>query len=293
MRRKQHSERDHLKLFRALPGDLAPRDAQDLMAYPFFSLAKTKRIAPIDFRACAIAIRVQAVPEQGMATIWDADVLISAASQIVEARNAGLKPSCLMAATAYEILTFVGRGTSASDYDRPKAGLDRHQSTTVMTSIRQPAERRRHRFSWINEWKETSDAKGRPFGLELILPNWFYAGVIDDALVLTIDRAYFDLTGGLERWLYRLVRKHGGRQDGGWSFDLVHLHAKSRIISPLKLFAYDVRQIVQRQTLRGYQLALTRDPNGTERLNFAPTPVDPLTARLRRRGLIPNSEDNL
>jgi hypothetical protein len=74
---------------------------------------------------------------------------------------------------------------------------------------------------------------------------------------------------------------------------LCTLYAESGIISPLKLFAYDVRQIVQRQTLRGYQLALTRDPNGTERLNFAPTPVDPLTARLRRRGLIPNSEDNL
>ena len=84
--------------------------------------------------------------------------------------------------------------------------------------------------------------------------------VIDDALVLTIDRAYFDLTGGLERWLYRLVRKHGGRQEGGWSFDLVHLHAKSGSLSPLKHFAYDVRDIVQRQTLPGYQLVLTRDP---------------------------------
>lgn len=219
MRRKQHSERDQLELFRALPGDLAPRDAQDLMAYPFFSLAKTKRIVPIDFRAGAIAIRVEAVAEHGMATIWDADVLIRAASQIVEARDAGLKTSRLMAAMPYEILTFVGRGTSARDYDRLKAGLDRLQSTTVLTSIRQPAERRRHRFSWINEWKETADANGRPFGLELILPDWFYAGVIDDALVLTIDRAYFHLTAGLERWLYRLVRKHGARQDGGWSFD--------------------------------------------------------------------------
>ena len=91
MRRKHHSERDQLELFRALPGDLAPRDAQDLMAYPFFSLAKTKRIVPIDFRAGAIAIRVEAVPEHGMATIWDADVLIWAASQIVEARDAGLQ----------------------------------------------------------------------------------------------------------------------------------------------------------------------------------------------------------
>ena len=234
--------------FVRLPGDLAPRDAQDLMAYPFFSLAKSKRIVPIDFRAGKISIRVEAVPEHGMATIWDADVLIWAASQIVEARDAGLKTSRLMAATPYEILTFVGRGTSARDYDRLKAALDRLQSTTVMTSIRQPTERRRHRFSWINEWKETADAHGRPLGLELILPDWFYAGVLDEALVLTIDRAYFDLTGGLERWLYRLVRKHGGRQEGGWSFDLIHLHAKSGSLSPLKHFAYDLREIVRRET---------------------------------------------
>lgn len=293
MRRKHLSERDQLEMFRALPGDLAPRDAQDLMAYPFFSLAKAKRIVPIDFRTGAIAIRVEAVPEHGMATIWDADVLIWAASQIVEARDAGLKTSRLMAATPYEILTFVGRGTSARDYDRLKAGLDRLQSTTVLTSIRQIAERRRHRFSWINKWKETADANGRAFGLELILPDWFYSGVIDNALVLTIDPAYFDLTGGLERWLYRLVRKHGGRQQGGWSFDLVHLHAKSGSLSPLKHFAYDVRQIAQRQTLPGYQLVLTRDRDGAERLNFAPAVIDPFTERLRRRGLFPKSGENL
>ena len=101
---------------------------------------------------------------------------------------------------------------------------------------------------------------GRPLGLELILPDWFYAGVLDDALVLTIDRAYFDLTGGLERWLYRLVRKHGGRQQGGWSFDLVHLHAKSGSLSPLKHFAYDVREIVRRQTLPGYSLSSRATP---------------------------------
>ena len=292
-RHRYKSEREQLDLFRALPGDLAPRDAQDLMAYPFFSLAKSKRVIPIDFRAGTVTIRVEAVPEHGMATIWDADVLIWAASQIVEARDAGLKTSRLMAATPYEILTFVGRGTGARDYDRLKAGLDRLQSTTVLTSIRQPTERRRHRFSWINEWKETADAHGRPFGLELILPDWFYAGVIDDALVLTIDRAYFDLTGGLERWLYRLVRKHGGRQEGGWSFDFIYLHAKSGSLSPLKHFAYDLREIVRRQTLPGYRLIIERDLRGTERLNFAPTPVDPFAERLRKRGLVPQSEDDL
>jgi plasmid replication initiation protein len=293
MRHKLRSERNQLELFRALPGDLAPRDAQDLMAYPFFSLAKSKRIVPIDFRAGGISIRVEAVPEHGMATIWDADVLIWAASQIVEARDAGLKSSRLMAATPHEILTFVGRGTSVRDYDRLKAGLDRLQSTSVLTSIRQPAERRRHRFSWINEWKETADANGRPMGLELILPDWFYAGVRDDALVLTIDRAYFGLTGGLERWLYRLVRKHGGRQQGGWSFDFLHLHAKSGSLSPLKHFAFDLREIVRRQTLPGYQLVITRDRDGVERLQFMPLSTDPLAERLRKRGLALQTGDKL
>ncbi|WMT88342.1 replication initiator protein A [Pelagibacterium sp. 26DY04] len=281
--RHHSSEREQLDLFRALPGDLAPRDAQDLMAYPFFSLAKSKRLAPIDFKAGSIVIRVEAVPEHGMATIWDADVLIWAASQIVEARDAGLRPSRLMGTTPYEILNFIGRGVSLRDYNRLKAALDRLQSTTVATSIRQPTERRMHRFSWINEWKEKADPHGRPLGLELIVPDWFYAALLDDALVLTIDRAYFDLTGGLERWLYRLVRKHGGRQEFGWSFDFVHLHAKSGSLSPLKHFAYDLRDIVRRQALPGYRLTIEQPASGRERLSFAPTdPASFGTPRRRR-----------
>ena len=262
------SEREQLDLFRALPGDLAPRDAQDLMAYPFFSLAKTHRVTPIDFRMNEITIRVEAVPEHGMATIWDADVLIWAASQIVEARDAGVRTSRLMAATPYEILTFIGRGTSARDYHRLKEALDRLQSTTVATSLRQANERRLHRFSWINEWTERADAHGGPDGIDLIVPDWFYRAVLDDALVLTIDRAYFGLTGGLERWLYRIVRKHAGHQPAGWRFELRHLHAKSASLSPFKRFAFELRDIARRQALPGYRLAVRRESHGREVLLF-------------------------
>ncbi len=110
------------------------------------------------------------------------------------------------------------------------------------------------------------------------------AGVLDDALILTIDRAYFDLTGGLERWLYRLVRKHGGRQTHGWSFDLAHLHLKSGSLSPLRRFRFELRAIVQRQPLPGYHLALIDDPNGRQRLIFRPTKSDCLVTARRRRG---------
>jgi plasmid replication initiation protein len=267
-RHRTRSERKQLELFRALPGDLAPRDAQDLMAYPFFSLAKTHRTTPIDYRMNDIAIRVEAVPEHGMATIWDADVLIWAASQIVEARDTGLRPSRLMAATPREILTFIGRGVSARDYHRLKAALDRLQSTTVATSLRQTGERRMHRFSWINEWTERADAHGRADGIDLIVPDWFYRAVHDDALVLTIDREYFALTGGLERWLYRIVRKHAGRQRAGWRFEFRHLYAKSASLSPFKRFAFELRDLAHRQPLPGYRLAVERDRAGRELLVF-------------------------
>ena len=280
-RHRSLSERGQLDLFRALPGDFAPRDAQDLMAYPFFSLSKTHRVAPIDFVAGNVTIRVEAVPDHGMATIWDADILIWAASQIVEARDTGLRTSRLMAATPYEILSYVGRGTSARDYQRLKAALDRLQSTTVSTSIRQTAEGRRHRFSWINEWQERTDRNGRPEGIEMIVPDWFYQAVLDDALVLTIDRAYFDLTGGLDRWLYRIVRKHGGRQRDGWRFDFRHLHQKSGSLSPFKRFAFELRDIIRRQPLPGYTLFLEAEIGGRMLLAFEPAapcgkPVDGL-----------------
>ncbi len=177
-----------------------------------------------------------------------------------------------MAATPYEILTYVGRGTGSRDYQRLKAALDRLQSTTISTSIRQPAEGRRHRFSWINEWQERTDRNGRPDGIEMIVPDWFYQAVLDDALVLTIDRTYFDLTGGLDRWLYRLVRKHGGRQRDGWRFDFHHFHQKSGSLSPFKRFAFELRDIIRRQPLPGYTLFLEAEIGGRMLLAFEPVP---------------------
>ncbi len=136
---RRPGEREQLPLFRALPSeDMALRDAQDLMAYPFFSLAKSRRTVPIRFEAGNIAITVEGVPEHGIATIWDADVLIWAASQIVQARDEGRPTSRLMAVTPYEILRFAQRSTGQTDYRMLKAALNRLQSTTVQTSIRQP-----------------------------------------------------------------------------------------------------------------------------------------------------------
>ena len=113
------------------PGDLAPRDARDLTAYPFFSPAKTHRVSAIDEPMNDIAIRVGA---------WDADALIRAAGQIVQAHDA--RRSRLVAATPADISTLIGRSVSARDCRRPKAALDRLQSTEGATPLRRTPGRR-------------------------------------------------------------------------------------------------------------------------------------------------------
>ena len=160
------------------------------------------------------------MPEHGMATIWDADVLIWAASQIVAAENDGFTTSRFFRFMPYQLLRAVGRATGNRDYLLLKAALARLQSTVIATTIRNGKHWRRRQFSWINEWEEMTTRTGRVEGMEFVLPEWFYNSVIDRSLVLTIDPAYFRLTGGIERWLYRAARKHAGRQPEGWAFEI-------------------------------------------------------------------------
>jgi plasmid replication initiation protein len=139
---------------------------------------------------------------------------------------------------------------------RLKQALQRLQSTVVLTTIRHGANWRRMQFSWITEWEELIDARGHCHGVEFVLPEWFYRGVLDRSLVLTIDPAYFALTGGIERWLYRVARRHAGHQPKGWAFELRHLYAKSGSAARFSDFALDIRRIAARQRLPGYDLAI-------------------------------------
>ena len=145
----------------------------------------------------------------------------------VEAANRGLPTSRFIRFTPYQLLKAVGRATGQREYRLLRGALARLQSTAVATTIRQGEHWRRAQFSWINEWEDLTTRAGKSLGMEVVLPDWFYQGVLDRRLVLAIDPGYFALTGGIERWLYRVARKHAGRQPDGWEFDLRHLHAKS------------------------------------------------------------------
>jgi plasmid replication initiation protein len=80
---------------------------------------------------------------------------------------------------------------------------------------------------------------------------------------------YFALTGGIERWLYRVARRHAGHQPKGWAFELRHLYAKSGSAACFSDFALDLRRIAARQTLPGYDLFIELD-NTRELLRVVP-----------------------
>ena len=253
---RQRSERAQLDPFEALSGDVPPRDQRDLMAHPFFSLSKSRRVAPIHYKAGDVELQVYAVAEHGMATIWDADVLIWAASQILAAQDRGLPTSRLFRFTPYQLLI--------------KGALTRLQSTVIRTNIRHGEHWRRQQFSWINEWEELATRSGRVEGMEFVLPEWLYQGIVDRRLVLAIDPDYFALTGGIERWLYRVARKHAGRQSDGWWFELRHLHAKSGSLARYSDFAIDVRAIAKRQPFPGYRIAIECGSDAEELVHIRP-----------------------
>jgi plasmid replication initiation protein len=265
----EDSERSRLDPFVVATGDAPPRDQRDLMERPFFSLAKRPRITPILYRAADVEVQVFAMPEHGMATIWDADVLIWAASQIVAAENNGFTTSRFVRFTPYHLRRAIGRPTGNHQYRLLKAALARLQSTVIATTIRNGPHWRRRQFSWINEWEEMTTHAGRVEGMEFVLPEWFYNSVIDRSLVLTIDPAYFRLTGGIERWLYRVARKHAGHQRHGWVFEVAHLHQKSGSLARPSDFALDLRRIAARQQLPGYLLQIERE-DGRELLRIRP-----------------------
>ena len=155
------------------------RCIQLLMAHPFFSLSKTPRLTPIDYANGTAAILVEATGVHGIATIWDADILIWAASQIMrnlEFGNAGR--ARLIETRPHEILSTLDWGHSKRSYERLRAGLARLSATRITTSLGPGAAEGLRHFHWIDEWRELKDSGNRSAGLEIIVSEWLYGAIV-------------------------------------------------------------------------------------------------------------------
>jgi plasmid replication initiation protein len=251
---------EQFDLFLPYLADLPLRDQREMMERPFFSLAKTKRVKAIDYTSPdgKLWVNVSSNPQFGMATIWDADILIYCASMLADMQRRGVNdiPRTLHI-MPYDLLRAIGRPTTGRAYELLGQALDRLVSTTVKTNIR--AENRREAtFSWLDGWTQLVDERTeRSRGMTLELSNWFWEGVLMKGGVLSIDRAYFDITGGRERWLYRVARKHaGGAGEGGFAISMPTLFEKSGAEGPYRRFKFEIIKIAAKNALPGYQLSI-------------------------------------
>lgn len=248
------------ELFLPYLADLPLRDQREMMERPFFSLAKSKRVKPIDYTSPdgKAWVHVSANPDYGMATIWDADILIYCASQLADmARRGHNDIPRKLNLMPYDLLRAIGRPTTGRAYELLGQALDRLVSTTIKTNIR--AENRREAtFSWLDGWTQLVDERTeRSRGMTLELSNWFWEGVMMQGGVLSIDRAYFDITGGRERWLYRIARKHaGGAGEGGFAISMPVLFEKSGAEGQYRRFKFEMLKLAEKNALPGYGLAV-------------------------------------
>ena len=256
-------------LFAANFADIPIRDQRDTMERPFFSLAKKPRFNPIEYRVGDVWVEVSSNPKFGMATIWDADILIWASTQITEAIDRGITPSRTIQFHPHNLLKSIRRETGGEQYKRLRAALERLTHTAVRTNIRGEGKKKTASFHWLESWSENVDEiTGETTGMNLTLPDWLYNGVIMKGGVLTIHEDYFLLTGGIERWLYRVARKHGGQQEIGWAFTMRQLHTKSGSSSRPSDFAIDIRKVVEADSLPEYALTIRKNDEGEEVIQF-------------------------
>ena len=263
-------------LFQVTAYDPPLRDNRDVMEYPFLSIQKG-RTKPIEFTSPDKKIRLEiTAPEKyGIATIWDWDLMIYLSAHINDALENGYTPSAWIEFAPYDALRYMGKGTSGRHYQELVKTLRRLVKTGIITTIRtSDTEGMEGNLRWIENYqiprryaenefiKDLDDGEADPKKpWRVKLPDWIFTAIMRRTGILAVHPEYFKLTGGLERWLYRLARK-AVPDKAAWpaiKFRMETLHKRSGSTRPLRQFASDIRKIAEKQSLPEYSVIIDKD----------------------------------
>lgn len=236
--------------------DAAPKSDIGSMEHPIFSLSKKPDFTPRKYAHRDITVEVQP-SAKGIANIWDKDILIYCCSQLREGINRGRPPSPVIQIRAYDLFVATNKKqVGGGNYAQLMDSLERLAGTRIKTNISTGDSVDRYNFGLVVQYKvherRTGDHRDQMSSIAIELPSWLYRAVVSGE-VLTLDRDYFRLRGGIERRLYELARKHCGAQ-ARWAVGLDTVHAKSGSQSPLKAFRHQVLKLVRSNHLPGYTM---------------------------------------
>lgn len=239
-----------------------PRGERHSMEHPFFSLSKKRKdTTPRHYESADGKAQLTVTPSViGLPTIWDKDLLIYAATLIRESMNRGEmgETNRPIKIDVWNFLESTVRGDGTQQRKGLMDALDRLKGCTVKTTIETNDTSYTEAFSLLDSYKVAVKTKtGKVASLEVKLCDWLYGAIWNaEQEMLSINRDYFKLEGGIERRLYELARKHCGRQPF-WKVGIETLWKKSGSQSELKDFR---RQVFKKQadlgTLPDYRVEL-------------------------------------
>jgi plasmid replication initiation protein len=236
----------------------AVKDDHASMEHPFFSLSKNADFTLHEYEHNGNTVTIKP-SYYGHPTIWDKDILIYCCSQLIAGMREGRQPHQVVHLTAYDLLVSTNRDTSKNGYDLLKKAFERLDGVRITTDITTGGERVREGFGLIEWWRiiEKSPKGNRMVRIEVKLSDWLYRAIVHHE-VLTLDRDYFRLDGGIERRIYELCRKHCGNQ-ATWTIGLDLLYKKSGARSTKRLFRSRIKKLAESNHLPEYRLKFGND----------------------------------
>ncbi|MBC2768784.1 replication initiator protein A [Pusillimonas minor] len=253
--------------------DISTKDSQSMMDVAVFRLSKRDKRPgeTIHYELADGYIEVKAGPD-GMASVWDYDIILMAISYLTEAMNRHREGRCemptrLIRPSVMEILKFCRRPVGGRQYEELESTLDRLKNTTLkIVRTRKGRNGRVIRMAegegLLSNYRVLSYAEnGKVASVELEVPNWIYREVVQaqQPEILTIHPDYFLIEPGIGRYLYRLARRVAGRGRARWSFKLIY--ERSGSTGTFKEFCRMLRKQIQINDLPEY--VLTEEPGKT------------------------------
>ena len=249
------------------------------MEFPIFSLSKNKDLETREYRRGNRVVKI--IPSGvGAATVFDKDLLLYVASQLIEAKNQGKPLSRTVMVESCDFLVGTERGDGRASFERIVDLLDRLRGTTIQTNIETGGITQTEGFGMIDNYKIISEKKrletqigergkkevtrhiSRVLQFSVTISEWLYNGLMNYE-VLTLDHAYFRLSRSIERRLYEIARKHCGDQPM-WKINIDLLAEKIGTRVSRAKFRDELRQTIKADALPEYRLALDTSAKPTD-----------------------------
>jgi plasmid replication initiation protein len=233
----------------------------NLMLYPFSDLsrnAERKRLSFIDHN---VKIEVRAMEGQGIATIYDRDLIIYAASIIVEKIERGEVPLRELIFTANDFFRVASRDTSKNSYELLEGVVERLKSTTIKTNIETGGQGVTGWFNWLSEGTQLvydidpETGKRTLRAVRIVLCEWLFRAILRDRRMLAVPHCYFDLCP-IDRRLWDLCRVNC--QEGEmWRPTMQELHRSVGSDTTIADFKKSVVAAAERNALPSFSIHLT------------------------------------